>query len=325
MEVSLWLWLAVIGFIVVALLFDLFVLHRDAHEVTMREAGWTSAVWIAFGLCFGVIVWVLFGADRAGEYFAGYLIEKSLSVDNIFVFALIFSYFAVPSIYQHRLLFWGVLGALVFRAIFIAAGAALLENFHWMIYVFGAFLVLTGIKMGVYRGHAADPGKNPVLRLLRRLMPMTDTYEGQRFFIRRAGRLVATPLLAVLVAIETTDIIFAVDSIPAIFAITSEPFLVFTSNAFAILGLRALYFLLAGMIRRFAYLKLGLAVVLVFVGVKMLLTDVYKVPVWTSLGIIAAILGLAVGVSWRNSDGDDNEPRSDHADDRSRAEVESPM
>ncbi|MGI8706935.1 MAG: TerC family protein [Actinomycetota bacterium] len=324
MDVALWLWVAVVGFIVVALLLDLLVLHRDAHEVGMREAAWTSAVWIAFGLGFGAIVWAMFGPDRAGEYFAGYLIEKSLSVDNIFVFALIFSFFAVPAKYQHRLLFWGVLGALVFRAIFIAAGAALLGNFHWMIYVFGAFLVLTGLKMAIYRGHAADPGKNPVLRLTRRLVPMTDDYSGQRFFVRDAGRLLATPLFAVLIAIETTDVIFAVDSIPAIFAVTSEPFLVFTSNAFAILGLRALYFLLAGMIQRFAYLKLGLAAVLVFVGGKMLLTDLYKVPVWTSLGVIAVILAVAMAASWRRASpsGDapvgEMEPGDDDRDDQCR-------
>lgn len=301
MDVSLWLWAGVLGFIAVALLIDLFVLHREAHEVSMREAAVTSAVWVAFGLGFGLIVWAMFGSVSAGEYFAGYLIEKSLSVDNIFVFALIFSFFAVPPAYQHRLLFWGVLGALFFRAIFIAAGAALLENFHWTIYLFGAFLVLTGIKMAVYKGHAADPGKNPVLKLVRRFVPMTDEYEGQRFFTRKSGKRVATPLLAVLIAIETTDVIFAVDSIPAIFAVTNDTFIVFTSNAFAILGLRALYFLLAGMIQRFAYLKLGLAVVLVFVGAKMLMTDLYKIPIWASLGIIAAILTVAISVSWRRS------------------------
>ncbi len=328
MDVSLWLWAAVLGFLAVALLLDLLVFHRKAHEVSMREAAVTSAVWVAFGLGFGAIVWAMFGSASAGQYFAGYLIEKSLSVDNIFVFALMFSYFAVPAAYQHRLLFWGVLGALFFRAIFIAGGAALLENFHWTIYLFGAFLVLTGIKMAVYRGHAADPGKNPVLRLVRRFVPMTDEYDGQRFFTRKAGKRIATPLLAVLIAIETTDVIFAVDSIPAIFAVTSEPFLVFTSNAFAILGLRALYFLLAGMIKRFTYLKLGLAIVLVFVGVKMLMTDIYKISVWTSLGIIAAILAVAMAVSWRRSSGDDDHqgsPIDDGSESESRAKVRSAM
>jgi tellurite resistance protein TerC len=298
-EVSLWLWVGVLGFIAVALALDLFVLHREAHEVSMSEAALTSGAWMVFGLGFAGIVWAMFGADRAGEYLAGYLIEKSLSVDNIFVFALIFAYFGVPAVYQHRLLFWGALGALLFRAAFIAAGAALLENFHWMIYVFGGFLVVTGVRMGLHRSDAGDPGKNPVLRAVRRLVPMADEYRGQRFFLREGGKWIATPLFAVLIAIETTDVVFAVDSIPAIFAVTEESFLVFTSNAFAILGLRALYFLLAGMVTRFSYLKLGLAVVLVFVGFKMLLTDLYKIPVWTSLAVIGVILGLAIGISWR--------------------------
>src|SRR4029077_4549280 len=230
---------------------------------------------------------------------AGYLIEKSLSVDNIFVFALIFGYFAVPARHQHRVLFWGVLGALVFRAIFISAGATLLEQFHWMIYVFGAFLVFTAVRMSLARTQHSDPGKNPVLRLMRRTVPMTETYAGPRFTVREAGRRLATPLLAVLVVVETTDIVFAVDSIPAIFAVTDDTFLVFTSNAFAILGLRALYFLLAGLIGRFRYLKMGLAVVLGFVGAKMLLTDVVHIPIWISLVAIGCILGVAVVASLR--------------------------
>jgi tellurite resistance protein TerC len=236
-------------------------------------------------------------ASTAGEYFAGYLIEKSLSVDNIFVFALIFGYFAVPGKYQHRVLFWGVVGALVMRAGFIAAGATLLDRFSWTVYVFGAFLVVTGVRMARRRDEHVDPARNPIVRLLRRRVPMTDGYEGQRFFVRRPGRLLATPLLAVLVVVETTDVVFAVDSIPAIFAVTDETFLVFTSNAFAILGLRALYFLLAGMISRFAYLKIGLAAVLAFVGVKLLLTHVLHLPVSLSLGVIAAILGTALVAS----------------------------
>lgn len=305
MDVSLWLWASVVGFLMAALALDLFVFHRDAHEVTMREAAVTSAVWIVLGLTFAGVVWAMFGPAHAGEYVAGYLIEKSLSVDNIFVFALIFSFFAVPAAYQHRLLFWGVIGALVLRAIFIAVGATLLEHFHWVIYVFGGFLVVTGAKMAMYRDHAVDPGNNPVLRLVRRVLPMTDRYDGQRFFMRSGRGWIATPLLAVLIVIETTDVIFAVDSIPAIFAVTSEPFLVFTSNAFAILGLRALYFLLAGMMQRFAYLKVGLAAILVFVGCKMLLSEVYKIPVWLSLGIITSILALTVGMSWKRSRGRD--------------------
>ena len=272
MDVPLYLWFAVAGGIAAALAVDLLVLHRHAHEVSMREAALTSAGWVTLGVGFGAGVWWFAGADRAGEYFAGYLIEKSLSVDNVFIFALLFSYFAVPARYQHRVLFWGVVGALVLRAGFIAAGAALLEQLHWVIYVFGALLGLTGVKMLRSSGHSVDPGRNPVLRLLRGRVPMTDEYHGQRFLVRDGVRWVATPMLAVLVAIETTDVVFAVDSIPAIFAVTDEPFLVFTSNAFAILGLRALYFLLAGMMGRFTYLKTGLAAILLFVGAKMLLT-----------------------------------------------------
>ncbi len=297
MDVPLYVWAATLGVIAAMLALDLLVLHRDAHEVSMREAALTSAMWVALGVLFGVGVWVVAGGEHAGEYFAGYLIEKSLSVDNIFVFALIFGYFAVPARYQHRVLFWGVVGALVMRAGFIAAGATLLDRFSWTVYVFGAFLLVTGVRMARQRDDHVDPGRNPLLRLLRRSVPMTDGYEGQRFVVRRAGRLLATPLLAVLLVVETTDVVFAVDSIPAIFAVTDEPFLVFTSNAFAILGLRALYFLLAGMITRFAYLKLGLAAVLAFVGVKLVLTHVVHLPIWLSLGVIAAILGTSLAAS----------------------------
>ena len=297
MMVEWWAWAAFLAFIVSMLLLDLLVLHRKAHEVSMKEAATWSGIWIAMGLGFGVIVWAWGGSTAAGEYLAGYLIEKSLSVDNIFVFALLFSYFAVPVQYQHRVLFLGILGALVFRVIFIAGGAALLENFHWMIYVFGGFLVLTGIKMARHRDLEIHPEHNPVLRLMRRAVPMTPDYRGQRFFVREAGRRLATPMLAVLVVIETTDIIFAVDSIPAIFAITRDTFLVFTSNAFAILGLRALYFLLAGMMGRFRYLKVGLAAILVFVGAKMLVSEFYKVPIWASLSVIGLTLAVAITVS----------------------------
>jgi len=297
MDVPLYVWAATVGAIGAMLALDLLVLHRDAHEVSMREAALTSAMWVALGVLFGVGVWLVAGGEHAGEYFAGYLIEKSLSVDNIFVFALIFGYFAVPAKYQHRVLFWGVVGALVMRAGFIAAGATLLDRFSWTVYVFGAFLVVTGVRMARQRDEDVDPSRNPILRLLRRRVPMTDGYEGQRFLVRRPGRSLATPLLAVLVVVETTDVVFAVDSIPAIFAVTDEPFLIFTSNAFAILGLRALYFLLAGMITRFAYLKLGLAAVLAFVGVKLLLTHVVHVPIWLSLGVIAAVLGIALVAS----------------------------
>jgi tellurite resistance protein TerC len=290
-------WVAFVAFIVAMLLVDLFVVHRHAHEVTLREAALWSAVWVAMGLAFAALIWTWKGPTAGGEYLAGYLIEKSLSVDNIFVFALIFSYFGVPATYQHRVLFWGIFGALVARAVFIAAGAALLDQFHWMIYVFGVFLVVTGVKMLRQRHSEPDPARNPIVRLLRRVMPVTDGYRGQRLLVRETGRWLATPLLAVLIVIETTDALFAVDSIPAIFAVTTDPFLVFTSNAFAILGLRALYFLLAGMISRFAHLKAGLAAVLVFVGAKLLLSGVYHVPIWLSLLIIAALIGGSVATS----------------------------
>lgn len=299
MNVPIIAWVAVLGVIVAALALDLFVLHRDAHEVTIREAAITSAAWIAMGLAFAAVVGWVWGGARAGEYVAGYLIEKSLSVDNVFVFALLLSFFAVPLRYQHRVLFWGVVGALVLRGVFVAAGATFLETFHWAIYVFGAVLVVSGAKMARHREGEVHPDRNPVLRLVRRVVPMTGELRGQRFFVRDGAKLLATPLLAVLVAVETTDVVFAVDSIPAIFAVTDEPFLVFTSNAFAICGLRALYFLLAGVMDRFVYLKTGLAAILVFVGAKMLLADVVHVPVWASLLVIAAVLALAVGASWR--------------------------
>jgi tellurite resistance protein TerC len=292
--VEWWHWVLFVAFLIVMLALDLFVFHRKAHAVSSKEAALFSAFWISLGLAFAGIIWAWQGGDEAGEYLAGYLIEKSLSVDNVFVFVLIFSYFAVPKEYQHRVLFWGVVGALLMRAGFIAAGAALIETFHWVIYVFGAFLVFTGIKMFRHEEMDLDADTNPVLRTLRRFLPVSQDYDGQRFFTKRNGVRMATPLFAVLVLIETSDLIFAVDSIPAIFAVTTDTFLVFTSNAFAILGLRALYFLLADLAGRFAYLKVGLAFILVFVGVKMLITDVYHFPVWGSLGVIAAILSVAI-------------------------------
>jgi tellurite resistance protein TerC len=298
MDVPLWAWLAVLAVILVMLAVDLLA-HRKAHVVSVREAATWSAVWVSLGLAFGGVVWWAYGAQAGGEYYAGYLIEKSLAVDNVFVFALIFTYFAVPREYQHRVLFYGVLGALVFRAIFIAGGAVLIENFAWVLYVFGAFLVFTGSQMFTHRNDEMDPSRNPVLRLVRRWVPSTDEYDGQKFWVKRAGKWVATPLFTVLVLVETTDIIFAVDSIPAIFAVTQEPFLVFTSNAFAILGLRAMYFLLADLIHRFIYLKAGLAAILVFVGVKMLLLDLWKVPIWLSLTVIATCITVAVVASLR--------------------------
>jgi tellurite resistance protein TerC len=294
--VPIWAWAAVLGVILAMLAIDLLA-HRRAHAVGVREALAWSAVWVALGLAFGAVIWWAWGGEFAGQYFAGYVIEKSLAVDNVFVFAIIFGYFAVPREYQHRILFYGVLGALVFRAVFIAAGSVLIASFAWILYVFGAFLVLTGIRMALHRDETVDYENNAVLRVFRRIVPATDRMHGKKFLVREAGRWVATPLLTVLVLIEVTDIVFAVDSIPAIFAVTQEPFLVFTSNAFAILGLRAMYFLLADLMHRFVYLKIGLAAVLVWVGVKMLLLDVWKIPTALSLGVVGLILATAVGAS----------------------------
>ncbi len=299
--VEWWAWAGVVGFVLGMLTLDLLVFHREAHEISTGEAAAWSAVWIGLALAFGAIVWLMLGPVPAGEYLAGYLIEKSLSADNIFVFAMLFSYFRVPLAYQHRVLFWGVLGALVLRAAFIAGGAALIQRFHWTIYLFGAFLLFTGVRMTRRGVSDVHPDRNPFLRLIRRVIPLTDAYEGQRFFVRRAGHRLATPLLAVLVVVETTDLLFALDSIPAVFGVTTNPFLVFTSNAFAILGLRALYFLLAGMMRRFVHLKLGLAAVLVFVGTKMIITDLYTVPIWISFTVIAALIGCSIVASRRSS------------------------
>ena len=291
------LWVVFNVFVLGVLALDLAVFHRNAHKVSLREALVWSIVWISLALVFNAGIYYFWGTEKALEFLAGYLIEKSLSVDNIFVFLMIFSYFAVPAMYQHRVLFWGILGALVMRAIFIALGAALLQAFHWMIYIFGGFLIVTGIKMLLMGDHKLEPEKNPAVRLLRRVMHVTREYHGQRFFIRSNGRLWATPLLLVLVVVETTDVIFAVDSIPAIFAITSDPFIVYTSNVFAILGLRALYFLLAGIMDMFRYLKVGLSFVLCFVGIKMMIVDLYKIPIGVSLGVVAGILALSIFAS----------------------------
>ncbi len=273
---------------------DLFVFHREAKPVRMKEAGAWVAVWVALGLAFGGWIFVTRGATSGGEYLAGYLIEYSLSMDNVFVFAVLFAYFGVPAAYQHRLLFWGVFGAIVFRAIFIVAGIALLERFSFVVYIFGLLLLFTAWRMVTAGTDDVDPSKNVFLRLIRRVIPVTDEFEGQSFFTRRNGKLWATPLFAALVVIETSDIMFAIDSVPAILAITTDTFIVFTSNAFAIMGLRSLYFLLAGLIDRFEYLKYGLAALLSFAGVKMLISDVVHLDVWVSLGIIVAILGASV-------------------------------
>ena len=291
---SLPLWIGFNLFILLVLALDLGVFHRRAHVVSVREAAAWTATWVVLALLFNAGVWRLLGPQKGMEFLTGYLIEKSLSVDNIFVFAILFSYFAVPRAHQHRVLFWGVLGALVMRAAFIAAGAALLTRFHWVVYLFGAFLLATGVKMALAPERGLEPEKNPVLRLVRRLVPVTPGYHGQRFFVREGGRLLATPLFLVLVFVEISDLLFAVDSIPAIFAVTLDPFIVYTSNVFAILGLRALYFLLAGVMHECEYLKPGLAAVLVFVGAKMLLVDAVVIPAAVSLGVVASILAVAV-------------------------------
>jgi tellurite resistance protein TerC len=291
------LWVGFIVFILAMLALDLGVFHRRAHEVSVREALAWSVVWITLALVFNAGIYHWFGRERALEFFTGYLIEKALSVDNLFVFLVLFTYFAVPGALRHRVLYWGILGALVMRAVFIVAGTALIAAFHWILYLFGAFLVFTGLKLLAARDEGIEPERNPVLRLIRRVLPSVPEYHGARFVVRRAGRWYATPLLAVLVMIEATDIVFALDSIPAVFAITRDPFIVFTSNIFAVLGLRALFFLLAGMLGRFRYLKVGLGLVLAFVGAKMLLIDLVRVPIALSLVVIALLLGLSVACS----------------------------
>ncbi len=312
---TIWVWVGFNLLVLTLLALDLGVFHREAHEVSLREAAIWSVVWIALAMTFNVGLYLFWdqimpnsglSANDAGlAFLTGYLIEKALSVDNIFVFVLIFSYFAVPAKYQHRVLFWGILGALIMRGTMIAAGAALIKQFHWIIWVFGVFLIFTGIRMATSQDEQIEPEKNPVVRMFRRFMPISDRYDGQKFLTRQNGMLVATPLLLVLVMVETTDLIFAVDSIPAIFAVTQDPFIVYTSNVFAILGLRALYFVLAGVVHLFHYLKLGLSVVLSFVGIKMLLPDLsaaligvsWKIPTAVSLGVVATIIGVSIVAS----------------------------
>jgi tellurite resistance protein TerC len=301
-----WTWVGFTGLIFALLLLDLLVLARGSRRISFRQATLLSLFWIVLALLFGVAVFVVAGPTRGGEYLAGYLLEKSLSVDNVFVFALIFSYFAVPTRYQYRVLFWGVVGALVLRGVFVLVGAELLERYDWMIYVFGVFLVYTGIRMAFHRDAEVHPERNPVLRVVRRLVPMTHDFQDEKFFVRKAGKLFATPLFAVIIIVGTTDVVFAVDSIPAIFAITSSSFVVWSANAFAVLGLRPLYFMLAGMMERFVYLQAGLSVVLVFVGVKFLISDlVGKVPIWVSLPFIVTAVSVSILASlWKTRDQD---------------------
>jgi len=291
------LWIIFNIFVVAMLALDLGVFHRTAHVIHIREALVWCVLWMTLALLFNVGIYFWHGSEPALEFLTGYLLEYSLSVDNIFVFLMIFSYFRVPYLHQHKVLFWGILGALIMRALFILTGITLIQKFHWVIYIMGGFLVLTGIKMALQKGEEINPEHNPVLRLFRRLMPVTEDYEGDRFFVRRSGRLFATPLFVIVVVVETTDVIFAVDSIPAILAITLDPFIVYTSNVFAILGLRALFFALAGIIRLFHYLPYGLSLILVFVGIKMLLVDIYKIPISMALGTVAAVLMLSVVTS----------------------------
>ena len=294
---SPWLWIGFTSFVLAMLALDLGVFHRKTHEISVREALRSTAAWVALAGLFNLGLYYFFGPERALEFLTGYVIEKALSVDNILVFIVIFSTFAVPAKLQHRVLFWGVIGALVMRAIFIVLGAALLQQFHWVIYLFGGFLVFTGIKLLMQRADEIQPERNPLLRLFRRLIPCVGDYRGGHFTVVENGRRYATPLLLVLVVIETTDIVFAVDSIPAIFAVTKDPFIVYTSNIFAILGLRSLYFAIAGIMGKFHHLKVGLALVLVFFGVKMLLSGFYNFPILASLGVIVALLAGSVVAS----------------------------
>lgn len=307
-DTPVWVWVAFTALVGALLMVDLLVVHREAHAVSTKEAAIESAVWISIGLLFGLVILAWQGGDAAGEYYAGYLIEKSLSIDNVFVWALIMSYFAVPQAFQFRVLFWGIFGALVLRAIFIFGGVAILERFSWVIYVFGAFLLYTAIKLLKPSHGDVHPEDNPVLRLVNKVVPSTTEYDGQKLFTHLNGRRLATPLFAVLVVIESSDVIFAVDSIPAILAVSREEFIVFSSNAFAILGLRALYFLLADLRNRFRYLQQGLAVVLAFVGIKMLISEQYHVPTAISLGVIAVVLGVAIGLSVKRPAPEGEEP-----------------
>ncbi|RIK31748.1 MAG: hypothetical protein DCC56_06090 [Anaerolineae bacterium] len=304
MEGSIWLWIGFNLFVLALLAIDLGVFHKKAHAVSIKEAAIWSGVWIGLSLLFNLGLYFFWNTISPGSsysnseaalaFLTGYLLEKSLSVDNIFVFVLLFTFFAVPAAYQHRVLFWGIIGALIMRGTLIVVGAALLKEFHWIIYIFGAFLIYTGFRMASHQSTELIPDQNLLLRIFRKTMPITETYEEDKFFVRRAGKLLATPLFVVLLVVESTDLIFAVDSIPAIFAVTDNPFIVYTSNVFAILGLRSLYFLLAGVVDKFHYLKLGLSVVLVFVGVKMLIVDFYKIPVGISLGVIASVLTVSI-------------------------------
>lgn len=299
METPIIFWIIFNAFVLMMLALDLGVFHRKSHEVSVKEALTWTFVWIFLALVFNAIIYFWRGQQQALEFFTGYLIEKALSVDNIFVFIMIFTYFQIPTKYQHKVLFWGIIGALIMRVIFIFAGVALLEKFHFTIYIFGVLLVFTGFKMFNHSNSKIDPDKNPVVKFVKKFMPVTQTLHEDKFFTRIDGRRFATPLFLVLILIETTDLIFAVDSIPAILAITQDQFIVYTSNVFAILGLRSLYFALAGIIHRFWLLSYGLAIVLVFVGIKMILIDFYKIPIEWSLLFIVTTIAASVSLSLR--------------------------
>jgi tellurite resistance protein TerC len=296
-DLELWMWLAFGGFVAAMLLVDLLAFGRRAEPIPLRRSVAWSLGWALLGLAFAAFLWLWQGREPAGEYLAGFLIEKSLSIDNLFVFALIFAYFGVPPAFQRRALFWGIVGAILLRGVFILAGAALLDAFHYTIYLFGAFLVVTGIRFARHRTVEIHPERNPLLKLIRRFVPVSDTYQEDRFLVREPGGIVATPMLAALALIAAFDVVFAVDSIPAIFAVTRDTFIVYAANAFSLLGLAALYFVLADMIERFRYLNLGLAAILVFVGLKMTLADVYEIPVPVSLAVIVVALAAAAAFS----------------------------
>lgn len=298
MIIDTYVWIGFIAFIILLLVIDLGVFHRKSHEVKIKEALIWTGVWILLALIFNYGVYLYMGKEKAVEFLAGYLIEKSLSIDNLFVFIMLFTFFDVKPQYQHKVLFWGIIGALIMRAIFIFSGVILISKFHWIIYIFGAFLVFTGIKMLVQKDEKVSPDKNPLVRLFKKLFPVSDTMHGDKFFVKINAKTVATPLFIVLLVVEFTDLIFAVDSIPAILAISNDSFIIFTSNVFAILGLRALYFALAGITKLFHYLKYALSAILVFVGIKMLIVDLYKIPVTYSLFAIVAMLLIAILFSY---------------------------
>lgn len=290
-------WILFNFFIILFLIFDLVIIHKKDHEIKIAEALWWSLFWIVVALAFNVGIYFVSGKELAMQFLAGYILERSLSVDNLFVFLLIFSYFKVPVQYQYKVLFWGILGALVMRAVFILCGVSIIHRFHAVIYFFGAFLIFTGFKLLFANDKELNPEKNPVLKIFRKMMPVTENYEHDHFFIRRAGRLMATPLAIVLLVVETTDVVFAIDSIPAVLSISRDPFIVYTSNIMAILGLRVLYFALAGLMKMFHYLNFGLGVILAFVGVKMLLEDVVNIPIGIALAVIGIILALSIVAS----------------------------